>query len=144
MDIPQIVGSLMAFLGPTLPLWQKAGEGAVEEVGKVGVEKVGVMIGKIRGWFQRGNNATAEQTLDLYIANPGVFASALSTFLHQTLQQHPEWATELQALLADRSVQEIIATNQAIVEDIVMQNSGNGKQRITADDSMVKNVKMSQ
>ena len=146
-DIPTLTtltAQIVGLLALAAPFLSSIPTGAAEHLGAEGVELGRRLFARLR---QRiSGNAEAEQTLALFANNPANFQSALAGVLAPLLQQHPEWAQELAALLAEPNSQRITARNKSVVEDIQMSMSGagQGEQAIEADNSKVKNVRITQ
>ena len=138
----QIMTILVGAAPALLPLLTKVAEGAASETGKGVAKKAGELFEKLRSRFQNDKNDEADSTLTLFIKNPQRFESVLSAYLLETLQKHPEWANEIRALLAEPSLQEIVAKNKSVVERIKMKISGSATQHIEADDSRITDVDM--
>ncbi len=117
-------------------------QGVAKQVGQDTFSEAKALLAKVRQRFRQDKNQEREATLDLFEKNPATFQEALSRVLAEALAEHPEWAAEMRALLAQPASQEIIARNQATVEDITMRISGAGQQRIDADGSRVTGVVM--
>lgn len=117
-------------------------QGVAKQVGQDTFSEAKALLAKVRQRFRQDNNKKGQATLDLFEEDPGTYTEALSRVLTAALAEHPEWAAEMRALLAQPASQEIIARNEATVEDITMRISGAGQQRIEADDSRVTRVVM--
>jgi hypothetical protein len=96
----------------------------------------------VRDRFRQDGNATALQTLDLFEGDPETFSDALTRLLVPALEAHPEWAAEIRQMLAQPASQEIIARNNSVIEQVRMQISGAGSQRIDSDDSRLTGIDM--
>ncbi len=142
MTYAEIIAQIIAVLTAAAPFLRKAGEGFSEEIGKQVWQKAGTLFQKLRERLQRDSNRSAEQTLDLFVEKPEIFKEALSKELLPVLEANPEWAAEIQALLAEPSLQEIVARNGSIVEEVNMTLAGSGTQRIESDDSYVGHIKI--
>ncbi len=142
MTYAEIIAQIIVVLTVAAPFLRKAGEGLSEEVGKQVGEKASQLFGKLRERFQRDKNQRAEQTLEDFLEEPEIYEGALAKRLLPILEEHPEWAEEIQTILAEPSLQEIVARNGSVVEKISMELSGSGTQRIDADDSYVGDIKM--
>lgn len=124
------------------PYLQGAAEGASKKIGEDIWNQAKKLLAKLRDRFKTDDNATADQTLTLFLDNPQTFDSALITLLVHSLQQHPEWADEVRDLLSHDPVQEIIARNNSRIENIEQSNIGSsGKQSIVADNSEISGVR---
>lgn len=141
-DFNQLTAQIIAALTLTVPYLDSVAQGIGKEIGSTTARKAGQVIAILRNRFRQDNNQRAEQTLDLFKEDPITFEGALSKLLLQTLEQHPEWAKEVQQLLVDSTVQEIIATNNSVVERITMNLAGSGIQRIQTDNSGISDIDM--
>ena len=141
-DLSVIAAQAVAALALAAPFLDSLAQGAGKELGAAGARKAGQLLAALRSRWQSDKNDKALQTLDLFQQDPPTFDAALAKLLLQTLETHPEWAAEVQALLADDSLQEIVARNDSEVARITMTLSGSGTQRIEADNSSVTDVKM--
>jgi len=121
-----------------------AAQEAGTQTGGIIVEKASKLFGALRNWFQKDENTKGQKILDLVEADPADEhqLNALAKQIQATLAKHPEWANEIRPLLQDDASQEIIAKNKSQVEKITMTLTGAGQQRINADESVVKDVKM--
>lgn len=117
-------------------------QGVAKQIGQDTFSEAKALLEKVRERFRQDKNTKGQATLDLFEEDPGTYTEALSRVLAATLAEHPEWAAEMRALLAQPASQEIIARNKATVEDITMRISGAGQQRIDADGSRVTRVVM--
>lgn len=117
-------------------------QGVAKQVGQDTFSEAKALLAKVRERFRQDKNKKAQATLDLFEEDPGTYTEAMSRVLAGTLAEHPEWAAEMRALLAQPASQEIIARNKAAVEDITMRISGAGQQRIEADNGRVERVVM--
>lgn len=137
----ELVAAMMAALIPLAPYLAKAGEGAAKQAGEDAWNKGKTLLAAIRDRFGKDKNERAGQTLELFLAEPATFESALTTYLLAAVQQHPQWADEMRSLLAEPSLQEIIARNRSHLERVTQSLSGAGTQRIEADDSTLVDVR---
>ena len=148
MTSPELLTELSAHIITVLafaaPYLKKAAESAASKIGVEAWQRAQELYAKLKERFQKDNNAKATQTLDLFIDDPDTFESALSKLLLATLEQHPEWATEVRQLLAGPGLQEIIARNHSRLERVTQSLSGAGTQRIEADRSVLKDVRQEQ
>lgn len=112
-------------------------QGVAKQVGQDTFSQARAMLARVRERFRQDKNEAGQATLDLFEKDPDTFREALTRLLAATLAQHPEWAAEMRQLLAQPASQEIIARNDAVVQDIVMRISSAGQQRIEADNSRV-------
>lgn len=137
----ELAAAVMAALIPLAPYLGKAAEGAAKQAGEEAWKKAAALLAAIRSRFHSDKNERAGQTLELFLAEPATFESALTTYLLAAVQQHPRWADEVRRILAEPSLQEIIARNHSHLERIVQSLSGPGTQRIEADDSTIGGVR---
>ncbi len=138
----QLVAQILAILAPAMPHLQEIAKGAASTAGTVIANKAHILLNNIRERFTREKDEEAVQTLQLYTKNPKRFEGALAEILLTTLQKHPEFAQEISELLAEPSLQEVIAKNDSEVHRIELSLSGVGIQRIITDNSTVTDVKI--
>jgi hypothetical protein len=131
-----LVARIIAVLAPAAPYLAKAAESAASEMGKAAWQKARELYDSLRARFTADQNQKATQTLDLFIGDTDTFESALSKLLLATLAQHPEWAQEVRALLAEPALQEIVARNNSVLLRVTQDLQGAGTQRIEADNSI--------
>ena len=139
-----LAAQAVALLTAAAPyLLKGAGKGAAKALGADAWKQAKELYRRVRERFQKDRNAKAVQSLDLFLSDTDTFDSALGKLLLATLQQHPEWAEEIRALLADEpSVQEIILRNQSRVERITLSLSGSGTQRYESDNSTGTDIRI--
>jgi hypothetical protein len=136
-----LVGQVVVVLTAAAPFLNQAASQVVGEITKESLHKAHDLYAKVRQRFQADHNDNAEKALDLFVDDPESFEVGLSKYLLQALQAHPEWATEIRALLAQPSTQEIIARNKSTLERVTQSLAGAGTQRIEVDNSQLKDVK---
>ena len=144
-DCTQLAKETMAILTAAAPYLISVGQGVGQQFGVETVNKAKQLLAMIRDRFRQDKNGKAEQTLELFLEDTDTFQTALNKLLAQTLTQHPEWASEVQRLLADKVLQKIITTNYGKVSnaEITNRRSGNVDQRVEAHDyGEVRNVKI--
>jgi hypothetical protein len=117
-------------------------QGVAKQVGQDAFTQAKTLLATVRDRFRQDGNATALQTLDLFEGDPETFSDALTRLLVPALEAHPEWAAEIRQMLAQPASQEIIARNNSVIEQVRMQISGAGSQRIDSDDSRLTGIDM--
>lgn len=135
VTIQELVAAMMAALIPLAPYLGKAAEGAAKQAGEDAWNKARTLLSAIRDRFGKDKNERAGQTLELFLAEPATFESALTTYLLAAVQQYPSWADEIRGILTEPSLQEIIARNHSHLERITQSLAGAGTQRIETDGS---------
>ena len=139
--LTDLAARILALLAPAAPYLKQAVEGAVTAIASDVLQKARDLYARLRDRFRADGDEKAEKTLELFAEDPETFESALSKYLFVSLEKHPEWAEEIRVLLAEPSVQEIIARNQSVLERVTQSLSGSGTQRIKAVKSRLKDVK---
>ncbi|MBC8253146.1 MAG: hypothetical protein H8E35_03845 [Ardenticatenia bacterium] len=142
-DMNDLAAQMVAVLAPMVPYLPSVAEGMGKQIGQDVFNQAKKLLGKLRDRFHKDGDNKALATLDLFQEDPQTFEAALSALLVRTLEQHPEWAEEVRQLLAQPALQEIVASNDSVVQRISMNLSGAGQQRIKADASEVTDVTMS-
>mgnify|MGYP000881463814 CR=1 FL=1 len=136
-----LAATIITVLAPAAPYLKSALDKFTEKAVDAAWQTARGLYDKVRQRFETDHNDNAQQTLDLFVADPETFEAVLSKYLLQTLQTHPEWAAEIRALLAQPATQEIIARNKSTLERVTQSMTGAGTQRIEADHSKLKDVK---
>ncbi len=137
----ELAATIVTVLAPAAPYLKSALDKLTDKAVEAAWRTAHTLYNAIRQRFQTDHNANAEKALDLFVDDPASFEVGLSKYLLQTLQEHPEWAAEVHALLAQPAAQEIIARNKSTLERVAQSLSGSGTQRIKADNSKLKDVK---
>jgi hypothetical protein len=117
-------------------------QGVAKQVGEDAFTQAKTLLASVRDRFRKDGNAKALQTLDLFEDDPQTFGDALTRLLVSMLEAHPEWAAEIRQVLAQPASQEIIARNHSVIEQVRMQISGAGAQRIDSDNSKLTGIDM--
>jgi len=143
LDISQLVAQIVALLAVAAPYFKSIPTGAAEHLGAKGVEQAGRLLAWLRKRLASGQEERAQQTLALFLDDPATFQEALARLLAELLRQHPEWVSQAQALLDQQPLQQILARNDAVVQEVRMRMRGrSGRQIIDADDSLVSGIDM--
>ncbi len=142
-DISTLTAQIVGLLALAAPFLSSIPTGAAEHLGAEGVELGRRLFARLHDRLR--GNASATRALEGFADDPATFREALARSLAPLLQQQPEFAQELADLLAQGPSQRILARNRSVVEEIQMSISGGrGEQVIDADNSKVKNVRMTQ
>ncbi|MBI3941720.1 MAG: hypothetical protein HY326_01800 [Chloroflexi bacterium] len=140
IDFHDLVARILTVLIPAAPYLKKAAEGAAGKLGQDAWQKARDLAAKVRDRFHKDQNKKAEQSLDLFLEDPGTFESALSKLLLETLEKHPEWAREIREQLAQPALQEIIDQGHSDFARIKQTLSGSGTQRIVGKGSKFRDI----
>lgn len=137
----ELAATIITVLAPAAPYLKSALDKVTDKAVEAAWQTARSLYEKVRQRFQADHNDNAEKALDLFVDDPDSFEVGLSKYLLHTLQEHPEWAAEIRALLAAPAAQEIIARNKSRLERVTQSLAGAGSQRIEADNSTLKDVK---
>ena len=136
-----LAATIITVLAPAAPYLKSALDKLTGKAVEAAWQTACGLYDKVRQRFQADHNDNAQKALDLFVEDPASFEVGLSKYLLQALQEHPEWAAEVRALLTQPSLQEIIARNQSTLERVTQSMTGAGTQRIEADNSRLRDVK---
>ncbi|MFH1636068.1 MAG: hypothetical protein ABIG63_18910 [Chloroflexota bacterium] len=146
-DYVQIAATLAAYLAPFTPYLIEGGKKFAGETGKAAWEKSQELWKKIKTRFEDDKDITeAAQAVAINPENEG-FQSLLAKALAARLNESPEFADELLALIGGQeAVQKIKADKSSWIENVTQEiiGGGNANQVIEAsDDSVVTGVRQS-
>lgn len=116
MDWKAVAEQVVTVLVPVAPVLTLAANEAVKALAKkfgeagasTALEKGKALWGKIKARFEKDGEMS--QTMALFASNPEAFEAALAKVLKVRLEDDPDFAGELQALLAEAIADEETAT----------------------------------
>lgn len=140
-SLNDLVGQIVVVLTSAIPYLKSITDQVVGQLTKEALQKAIDLYEKVRELFHSPEDDKGTITLKMFVNDPETFESALSILLLHALEKHPELVDNMRDILAEPSVQEIVAHNQSVLERVTQSLSGPGAQRIIADGSTLTDVK---